>query len=62
MRCRVAEAIKDQEKAVEGRERTKREALQELEDLRKRTRQERLNELRNGNRKSWVQLHRESPT
>ena len=61
MKHRIAEAIKDVEKRVENTERTKREILQEADDLRKRRRQERLNELRQGTKKDWVVLHRENP-
>lgn len=58
---KVAEAIKDVERRIENNERTKREALQEADDLRKRRRQERLNVLRSGTAKDWVMLHRENP-
>lgn len=56
----MSEAIKGAEREVEAAERSRREALQEADDLRKRTRQERLGELRSGVRKDWVTLHRGS--
>lgn len=55
---RKVEAIKDAEKRIEDKERTRREALQEADDLRKRRRQERLHQLRSGETTDWVRLHR----
>jgi len=45
---------------IEYKERLKREALQEADDLRKRQRQERLHEMRTGDFRSWVHLTRDS--
>ncbi|PSC67238.1 Tetratricopeptide repeat 28 [Micractinium conductrix] len=60
-RHRLTEAIQEDSKRLENRERTHREQLQERDDARKRVRQERLYELRTGTRKSWVSMHRELP-
>ncbi|KAL4859604.1 Serine/threonine-protein phosphatase T [Chlorella vulgaris] len=60
-RHRITEAIKDDERREQDHERTKRELLQEADDVRKRARQERLNELRTGRRVDWVQLDRGLP-
>jgi hypothetical protein len=57
---RKNEAIKDVERSLEGKERHRREVLQEKDDLRKRKRQERLHVLRTGVVKSWVELNRQS--
>uniref|UniRef100_A0A1D1ZP65 CS domain-containing protein n=2 Tax=Auxenochlorella protothecoides TaxID=3075 RepID=A0A1D1ZP65_AUXPR len=58
---RICEAQKDQERTLEALEKSKREMLQERDDLRRRQRQERLHYLRTGVRKSWVELNRANP-
>ena len=57
----LAEAKNDRTNRLQQAEKTKREALEERDAVRKRARQERLHVLRSGSFKPWVALNRANP-